>query len=226
VAQTVMFIGVTSSEVGSAVRTDFRLDSACGVIPRVLSLPDMPNYRRYHVAGATYFFTLKTEHNAPIFRRSTHARLLGNVIREMQDRWPLEIVAMVLLPDHLHTIWTLPTGDANYLARWAWIKKEFTKRYLDRGGAEQSRSKSRIRDRRRGVWQRKYWEHTIQDEKDFDAHFDYIHWNPVKHGYVTKPKDWQHSTFHRWVKDGVYSHNWGTGIVIPDSVLRVTNAGE
>src|SRR5690606_4471685 len=120
--------------------------------------------------------------------------------REMQNRWPMTIDAMVLLPDHLHTLWTLPPGDAAYPVRWGWLKKEFTRRFLAVGGAEQWRSQSRAKNRRRGVWQRRYWEHTITDEDDFTAHFDYLHWNPRKHGYVERVGDWPHSSFHRWVK--------------------------
>ncbi len=186
----------------------------------------MPNYRRYFVPGGTYFFTLKTERNAPLFRVEPNVRLLGEVIREMKGKWPLTINAIVLLPDHLHTIWSLPPGDADYPTRWAWLKKEFTVRYLANGGKEQPRSESRQRNRRRGVWQRRYWEHTIEDEDDFEAHFDYIHWNPVKHGYVTCPKDWPYSSFHRWVKAGVYPIDWGCGAAVPENVARVTDAGE
>ncbi len=97
----------------------------------------MPNYRRYWILGGTYFFTIKTEFNAPIFANPDHIRLFGIVFREMIERWPVEIPAIVLLPDHLHTLWTLPNGDANYPTRWAWLKKEFTRRYLESGGSEQ-----------------------------------------------------------------------------------------
>ena len=117
---------------------------------------------------------------------------------------------MVLLDDHLHTIWTLPEGDTRYSARWGWIKKEFTKAYLATGGNEQSRSESRIRQRRRGVLQRRFWEHMLRDEVDYPRHFDYIHYNPIKHGYVESVKDWPYSTFHRWVKRGVYPLDWGS----------------
>jgi putative transposase len=186
----------------------------------------MPNYRRYFVPGGTYFFTLKTERNAPLFGEESSIHLLGDVLREMQEKWPLTVNAMVFLPDHLHTIWSLPPGDAEYPTRWGWIKKEFTKRYLAEGGQEQPRSRSRRQNRRRGIWQRRYWEHTIEDVDDFEAHFDYIHWNPVKHGYVRCPKDWPYSSFHRWVKEHVYPPSWGCGPMVPESVARVADAGE
>lgn len=171
----------------------------------------MSNYRRAHVPGGTFFFTLKTENNAPIFSDVRYVRLLGEVIRETKHRWPFEINAIVLFPDHLHAIWTLPSGDQDYSKRWGWLKKEFTKRYLQAGGHEQPTSTSRQRYRRRGVWQRRFWEHTIEDEEDYETHFHYVHWNPVKHQYVECPADWRHSSFHRWVEKGVYEKNWGCG---------------
>lgn len=115
----------------------------------------------------------------------------------------------MLLPDHLHAIWTLPPGDEDYSKRWAWIKKEFTKAWLAMGGTEQPQSLGRLHDGRRGVWQPKFWEHTLEDEDDFERHFDYVHYNPVKHGLVQYPYQWPWSTFHRWVKAGVYSRDWG-----------------
>ncbi|GAB4154179.1 MAG: hypothetical protein Tsb009_30730 [Planctomycetaceae bacterium] len=111
----------------------------------------------------------------------------------------------------MHAIWSLPAGDADFSKRWAWLKKEFTRRYLEMGGTEQRTSESRKRNRRRGVWQRRFWEHAIEDEDDFEAHFDYIHYNPVKHEYVSRPVDWPYSSFHRWVKQGVYDSDWGCG---------------
>lgn len=186
----------------------------------------MPNYRRAHVPGGTYFFTLKTERNAPIFRDANAVQLLGFILRAANEQWPVITHAMVLLPDHLHALWSLPPGDDRYSLRWAWIKKEFTKDFLVNGGTEQSISYSKRRHRRRGVWQRKFWEHTIKDEDDFQAHFDYIHWNPVKHAYVRCPKDWPHSTFHRWVDAGVYEPNWGGGDRMPPTIPQFIATGE
>ena len=186
----------------------------------------MPNYRRAHVPGGTYFFTLKTERNAPIFRDPDAVKWLGSILREANENWPVVTKAMVLLPDHLHVLWSLPPGDDRYSMRWGWIKKEFTKRYLASGGIEQPISDSKQRQRRRGVWQRKFWEHTIEDEDDFQAHFDYIHWNPVKHGYVRCPADWPYSSFHRWVKAGVYEQHWGCGDRIPQTIWPQIETGE
>ncbi|HKV12108.1 MAG TPA: transposase, partial [Thermoanaerobaculia bacterium] len=130
---------------------------------------------------------------------------------ECRQRWPFRIDAFVLLKDHLHALWTLPSGDTEYSKRWAWIKKEFTKAWIAAGGHERETSPSRLRRRRRGVWQRNFWEHTIRDERDFALHFDYIHYNPVKHGLVSSVRDWPFSTFHRWARLGVYHPDWGSG---------------
>jgi putative transposase len=123
--------------------------------------------------------------------------------------WPFTVNAIVLLPDHLHAMWTLPPGDTAYPARWGWIKKEFSREWLTLGGRELPVSHASAQEGRRGVWQPRYWEHTLEDEDDFEHHFDYIHFNPVKHGYVTHPAAWRWSSFHRWANAGVYSHRWG-----------------
>ncbi len=129
-------------------------------------------------------------------------------MRSCRSRWPFVIDAIVLLPDHLHTIWSLPPGDDQYSRRWAWIKKEFTKSWLALGGAEQPQTAGRRRDGRRGVWHPKFWEHTLKDEQDYEDHFHYIHYNPVKHGLAKCPHEWPWSSFHRWVRAGVYSQDW------------------
>ena len=173
----------------------------------------MSNYRRAYVAGGSFFFTLVTERRAPIFRSQIARTCLGTALRDCQKRWLFRLDALVLLDDHLHAIWTLPENDTDYSMRWGYIKKEFTKAWLLAEGIEQPRSKSRLQQqRRRGVWQRRFWEHTLRDENDYARHFDYLHYNPVKHGYVERIRDWQYSTFHRWVKQDVYDLNWGCSI--------------
>ena len=168
----------------------------------------MPNYRRARIPGGTFFFTVVTEKRAR-FLCDTSARVcLRKALRECRERWPFGIEALVLLPDHLHTIWSLPMHDCDFSRRWAFLKKEFTKLWLERGGIEQARSQSRERNRRRGVWQRRFWEHAIRDDGDLARHLDYIHYNPVKHGVATCPHAWSYSTFHRWVRVGVYAADW------------------
>lgn len=173
----------------------------------------MPNLRRAFIRGGTFFFTLVTNRRAHLFAQARAKRLLGTTFRRCQEKWPFTFNALVLLPDHLHAIWSLPPGDDEYPKRWGWIKKEFTKEWLSVGGMEESISAARQEERRRGVWQPRYWqprywEHTLEDEDDFERHFDYVHYNPVKHGYAKCPRDWPESSFHRWVAAGVYPEHW------------------
>ncbi len=169
----------------------------------------MSEYRRYFVAGGTYFFTVVTDARAPRFDDALARRLLGSVLRRCVLRAPLRVLAIVLLPDHLHCLWTLPPGDSDYSARWNWIKGEFTRQWLQLGGRESPPTQARRSQRRRGVWQRRFWEHTIRDENDLERHADYIHYNPVRHGLATRPRDWPWSSFHRWVRLGHYPADWG-----------------
>jgi putative transposase len=169
----------------------------------------MPNYRRARIPGGTFFFTLVTEQRAAIFAEPTARGMLRRAFIDCRSRWPFRVEAIVLLPDHLHAVWSLPRGDPDYSRRWAWIKKEFTKAWVAAGGAERGVSDSRHRNGRRGVWQRRFWEHCIEDEDDLERHYDYIHYNPVKHGLVSTPGDWPFSSFHRFVKLGAYPAEWG-----------------
>ena len=175
----------------------------------------MSDYRRYFQPGGSYFFTVVTFDRVPLFKKEPARNILRAVFLEAKRDWPFEMPAIVLLPDHLHAIWTLPPGDDRYPTRWGWIKKEFTKRWLSAGGRERRVSQAKRSDRRHGVWQRRYWEHLLRDEEDFERHFDYIHYNPVKHGYVACPKDWPYSSFHRWVREGVLDENWACGLKRP-----------
>ncbi|MEX2113525.1 MAG: transposase [Pirellulales bacterium] len=176
----------------------------------------MSEYRRYFVAGGTYFFTAVTDRRAPLFADASARRLLGSVLRRCILRQPMKVLAIVLLPDHLHCLWTLPSTDSDYSARWRWLKGEFSKHWLALGGIEQPLANSRKRERRRGIWQRRFWEHTIRDETDLEQHADYIHYNPVRHGLVTRPIDWPWSSFHRWVRLEHYQPNWAGSQSIAD----------
>ena len=118
-------------------------------------------------------------------------------------------MALVLLPDHLHSVWTLPRGDADYSTRWRRIKEEFTKQYLASGGAELPQSRSRREHGQRGIWHKRFWEHTVRNEADLERSCDYVHWNPRKHELVARVADWPYSTFHRFVRAGQYDLEWG-----------------
>src|SRR6185312_14220033 len=169
----------------------------------------MPNYRRYRVEGATYFFTLVTYDRSPFLCTNEARSLLREPIDKCRNIWPFVVDAIVLLPDHLHTMWTLPDGDTDYSRRWGWIKKEFTKAWIDGGHREGTVSLGASRKRQHGVFQPRFWEHLISNEEDFVNHADYLHYNPVKHGYVQRVADWPWSSFHQWVKEGIYPANWG-----------------
>jgi putative transposase len=183
----------------------------------------MSDYRRCRIPGGTYFFTVVTHQRRPLFHDRTLQRLLGESIRECMRDWPFSINAIVLLPDHLHAIWTLPPGDDQYPGRWSVIKKGFTERFRDAGGQELPVTRSQADEGRAGIWQRRYWEHTIEDNGDFDIRFDYIHYNAVKHGYVKCPKEWPPSSFHRWVRQGVYDRDWACGKYPPPNFSRIEN---
>ena len=169
----------------------------------------MADYRRYYVPGGTYFFTCVTYQRTPILTTELARDCLRNAIQVVRKVHPFDITAIVVLPDHWHTIWTLPQGDVRYPLRWMRIKEEFTKGWLKAGGIEQPQSVSRKEQRSRGVWQRRYWERTIQDETDLKRCTDYIHWNPRKHALVERVQDWKWSSFHRYVQEGEYHITWG-----------------
>ena len=156
-----------------------------------------------------FFFTLVCYRRRALFRDAAARVLLGTVMREVRDESPFKTVAACLLPDHLHAIWKLPTGDADYSGRWKEIKSRFTERWLAAGGKELPVSESRRKRGERGVWQRRFWEHMLRDESDLETRFDYVHYNPVKHGYVRRPWDWEFSTFRRYVAMGYYDKGWG-----------------
>jgi putative transposase len=131
---------------------------------------------------------------------------LRSVWQDVRRKRPFEVVAICLLPDHLHCVWRLPEGDDNFSQRWMLIKKGFTRRYLEVGGNESGQSLSREKKRERGIWQRRFWEHRIRDEDDLQKHIDYIHYNPVEHGLVEDVENWPWSTYHRFVRNGFYKH--------------------
>ena len=159
-------------------------------------------YRRARVAGATYFFTVNIADRKGDLLTS-HIDHLRATVKLVQSRHPFEIAAMVILPDHLHALWVLPPGDDNFAMRWALIKAGFSRGIT----AGENVSTSRQRKGERGIWQRRYWEHLISNDEDYARHVDYIHYNPVKHGYVTLAADWPYSSIHRYVRSGVLLAN-------------------
>jgi len=168
----------------------------------------MPEYRRFKVEGGIYFFTVVTYQRLPIFTNETCRQLLLHAWVDTCNRHPFETLALCLLPDHLHCIWKLPEGDADYSSRWREIKGNFSKAYLRYIGPGQEQNESRKKRNEAAIWQRRFWEHNITDEVDLETHLDYIHYNPIKHGYVQKAIDWPWSTFSKFVEKGVYDAGW------------------
>jgi len=160
-------------------------------------------YRRADVTGGNYFFTVNLAE-----RKKTllvdYADELRDAVKWVKQRHPFEIDAMVVLPDHLHAIWTLPHNDADFSTRWGLIKAVFS-RSIKPG---ERISLSRHVKGERGVWQRRFWEHLIRNDEDFERHVNDIHYNPVKHGYVKTPGEWQWSSIHRFTKEGVLKKDW------------------
>lgn len=145
---------------------------------------------------------------------------LRKSMRRVQQLYPFFIEAIALLPEHIHCIWTLPENDSNYAIRWRLIKSFVTQNCAEQLNITAEMSESRQKRQEGNLWQRRYWEHLIRDEKDFANHCDYIHYNPVKHGLCQSPKDWQYSSFHRFVKQGIYPEDWGSVQIpnIPDNI--------
>ena len=183
-------------------------------------------YRRTFVPGGTYFFTVVTAWRRRLFCDEGTVDLVRQAFRHVKAQRPFTVNAMVVLPDHLHCIWTLPTADEDYPTRWRLIKTWVTKRYPC-GRPQASRPSRRLdssekqsdyaplirpttsRRQKPVVWQARYWEHLIRNEEDYRQHVEYIHYNPVKHGHVPRPWDWPHSSFRQYVQEGLYPREWG-----------------
>ncbi len=160
----------------------------------------MTNYRRVYVAGGTYFFTVVTYNRKPILCSDQAIQRLRAAFRHTIKKYPFQLKALVVLPDHLHSIWQLPEKDCEFSQRWNTIKRYFS---LEMQGETNNR-------REKNIWQRRFWEHLVRDEDDLQRCFDYVYYNPVKHNYVKKPFDWPYSTFRRDVTKGYYDKHWGS----------------
>jgi putative transposase len=183
----------------------------------------MSLYRRAFVPGGTYFFVVNAHDRRPMFEEEYARRCLRLAWREARDRRPFETVALCLLPEHLHCIWTLPEGDSDYSTRWRHLKSAFSRHYHE-GRRRRPVSESRHARRSAGLWQVRFWEHAVKNEGDFHRHLDYIHYNPVKHGLAKSPLEWPWSTFKRFVRDGMYEPGWGSQE--PESIEGMDCEGE
>ena len=164
-------------------------------------------YRRAQTNGGTYFFTVATFKREKILTEPENVKILRDAFRCVMDKHPFAIDAFVLLPDHLHCIWTLPKKDHDFSTRWRLVKSYFSRKCDER--FKRPRQGSRRSKKEQAVWQRRFWEHLIRDEKDMINHVGYIHYNPVKHGLTVAPTEWEYSSVHRYGRDGAYGHPWG-----------------
>ena len=169
----------------------------------MLQHDEFMRYRRTKVAGGTYFFTVNLADRS---RRllTEHIDLLRNSVKRVKYRHPFESVAWVVLPEHLHAVWTLPPGDADFSTRWLLIKAAFS-RGIPR---EDHVPVAPLRKGERGIWQHRFWEHFVRDEDDLHRHIDYVHFNPVKHGYAERAGLWPYSSIHRYIRQGVLAPDW------------------
>ena len=169
----------------------------------------MSDFKRWYVPGGTYFFTVVTHRRHPLFANDLARQILGSVMRRVRQEAPFQVIASAMLWDHIHIVWSMPTGESGYSDRWRRIKRDFTVEWLAAGGTDHAVTMSQTRRGHRGIWQRRFFEHLVRDESDLDRICDYIHFNPVKHGYVKSPWDWRWSTFRRFVSAGQYTRAWG-----------------
>ncbi|MHB1221983.1 MAG: REP-associated tyrosine transposase [Gammaproteobacteria bacterium] len=160
-------------------------------------------YRRLIQPGASYFFTvnLANRQSNLLIEKIDQLKLAFN---EVRSRHPFKLNAIVILPEHIHAVMTLPKNDSNYSLRWSLIKGSFSRKIE----SIEKVSLSRKKKRERGIWQRRFWEHLIRDDNDYEKHVNYIHYNPVKHGYVKSPVDWRYSSIHRYIAKGILPSNW------------------
>ncbi len=165
------------------------------------------NYRRAFTPGGTYFFTL-TLSNRKSQLLTQHIHLLRQSIRNVKTAHPFNIDAIAVLPDHLHLLLTLPENDQDYPNRISRFKANFSRQIPN----QEKLSQSRLRKGERDIWQRRYWEHQIRDKTDYNNHINYIHYNPVKHGYVSSPTEWPYSSIHRYIREGILPKDWGADV--------------
>lgn len=159
------------------------------------------NFRRYYIPGSAVFLTQVIEGREPVFRDVVLAALLLETLRNVKQHHPFNMLGYVILPDHFHLLIQVPEGDFSKIMHS--LKPNFTKVYKQRLGLSTEDSMK--------FWQKRFWDHVIRDDRDFENHLHYIHLNPVKHGYVKDPRTWKYSSYIEWEKRGVYppAFEWG-----------------
>jgi putative transposase len=186
----------------------------------------MPQYRRAYIPGSTVFLTVATYDRTALFTTPDNIIYLRQALKTVLVEMPFQFIAGVVLPEHLHFLWTLPENDSNYSRRIGRMKVLFTQALRGKRCLPTTVSRSRQKHRESDVWQRRFWEHTIQDEVDFQRHFDYLHFNPVKHQLVQCPREWEISSFHRWVDRGIYTPDWGCREEEKGQMMDISLGGE
>jgi len=169
-------------------------------------------YRRIKTAGGTYFFTVNLADRSSALLVE-HVAELRQAVRTVKQGHSFDILAWVVLPEHMHAVWTLPPDDDDFSTRWMLIKTGFS-RSIQSG---ESINASRLRKGERGIWQRRFWEHQIRDENDLARHIDYVHINPVKHGHAVKANDWPYSSIHRYIRSGLLAADLAADVDSPNA---------
>lgn len=169
----------------------------------------MSNYRRFYRNGGSYFFTVVTYNRCHLFRSPENIQMLRESFNKIMERRPFHIDAIVVLPDHIHCIWTLPVNDSDFSTRWRLIKRNFSSRMLS----------PLTKNGEKKIWQRRFWEHLIRNENDLHRHMDYIHYNPVKHKYVNQPENWEYSSYNRLFSRGICHNLQETKVIEPIQAL-------
>ncbi len=157
----------------------------------------MPNFRRYYISNAFVFITCVTHDRIHYLEGERNIAVFWDTLRKVQALHPFHLFAYVTLPDHFHWLLQLPENKPNFSIILQSVKYNFTWNLKRDLGINKSLK----------VWQNRFWDHVIRDDDDLQIHFDYIHWNPVKHGYVKNPEDWSESTFNFWKDKGFYGEN-------------------
>ena len=168
----------------------------------------MSRYRRDNAPGATWFFTVVTFNRQNVLCDEPVRTALREAIQFTRRDWPFRVDAWVLLPNHMHCLWTLPGGDMDFPIRWNLIKRRTSNALKDRYFRPEWTNSSRISRRELTFWQRRFWEHRIRDNEDFELHTRYIHYNPVKHGLCNRPTDWPYSSLHSFIRNGILPADW------------------
>ena len=203
-----LFVGCpvpTNPLISKSFFKPYKIIIAC-IFPKNVYNSVMPNYHRFKIEGAYYFFTVVTYKRRSLFTDDNTITVLKNAFQQVKSDRPFEMSAVCLLPDHLHCIWKMSHMDSDYSTRWSIIKRIFSKTYVKTSCVKLNQTRSRQKKRELPIFQRRFWEHYIRNEYDYWKHVHYIHYNPYRHGLVKHIADWPYSTYHRFCREGYYKN--------------------